>query len=146
MLSCTDFIPAYSELFKFLHEKGGKQAVVAYWEKLADAFLGNLRDMVAQHGLAGCFEYWTHTLTEEAADFKMTLDEEAGKFEIIMRLCPSKGRLLESDRIEPYCDYCEHCAVLYPRILEPLGYQCVVDLSQCDQAKCSLTVRKTPDA
>ena len=28
MVSCTDFIPAYSELFRFLHERDGKPAVV----------------------------------------------------------------------------------------------------------------------
>lgn len=27
MIACTDFIPAYSELFKFLHAKGGREEV-----------------------------------------------------------------------------------------------------------------------
>ena len=27
MISCTEFIPAYSELFKFLEAKGGGEAV-----------------------------------------------------------------------------------------------------------------------
>ena len=74
MISCTEFIPAYSELFKFLHQQGGRDAVVKFWESLSDAFLDNLRDLAASKGLAGCFEYWSHTLTEEAADFRMTLD------------------------------------------------------------------------
>ncbi len=34
MISCTEFIPAYSELFKFLHERGGREAVVKFWESL----------------------------------------------------------------------------------------------------------------
>ena len=142
MISCTEFIPAYSELFKYLHEKGGKDAVVKFWENLSDAFLGNLRELVIENGIRGCYEYWSHTLTEEAADFRMTLDEEKGLFQIDMRHCPSKGRLLQTDHIQSYKYYCEHCDLLYRRVLEPLGYEYHVDLSECEAAKCILTVRK----
>ena len=141
MISCTEFIPAYSELFKYLHQKGGKLAVTTFWENLSDSFLDNLRDMVTEKGLAGCFEYWSHTLTEEAADFRMILDEDDNIFKIEMRYCPSKGRLLETAHIENYEYYCEHCDVLYRRVLEPLGYECHVDLSQTDKARCTVIVR-----
>lgn len=142
IISCTEFIPAYSELFKFLHNKGGKEIVVKYWESLSDAFLDNLRDLAAKKGLAGCFEYWSHTLSGEAADFRMTLDEKNGAFEIEMRHCPSMGRLLETEHIEPYKYYCKHCDILYRRVLEPLGFDYDIDLSQCKNAKCKLTVKK----
>jgi hypothetical protein len=141
MISCTEFIPAYSELFKFLEARGGKAAVIAYWENLSDSFLNNLRDLAARKGLAGCFEYWTHTLSEEAADFKMTCDEKQGVFKIEMRKCPSKGRLLEMKHIAPYSDYCEHCDLLYRRVLEPLGFKYDIDLSHADEARCTVTVR-----
>lgn len=141
MISCTEFIPAYSELFKFLDKKGGKEAVVRFWENLSDNFLGNLRDFAEKKGLTGCFEYWTQTLNEEAADFKMTLDEENGIFEIEMRYCPSMGRLLEEKHIEPYEFYCEHCDTLYRRILEPLGFEYDIDLDLCHEAKCVISVR-----
>ena len=141
MISCTDFIPAYSELFKHLESVGGKKTVVDYWEYLSDNFLNNLRDLVAKNGIRGCWDYWSHTLNEEAADFTMELDEEAGEFSITMHHCPSMGRLLEIEHLEPYRDYCEHCDVLYRRVLEPLGYEYNFDLSQCHQAKCKLIVR-----
>lgn len=142
MISCTEFIPAYSEFFKFLEEKGGKKAVVAFWEYLSDNFLTNLRELVLKNGLEGCWLYWSRTLNEEAADFTMELDEDKGEFRIIMHQCPSKGRLIEFRHIEPYRDYCEHCDGLYRRVLEPLGYEYTIDLSQCDKAKCSLIVKK----
>jgi ATP-dependent helicase YprA (DUF1998 family) len=143
MISCTEFIPAYSELFKYLHLKGGKGAVVKFWECLSDAFLSNLRDLAAVRGLAGCFEYWGRTLTEEAADFRMLLDEEAGVFQIHMRRCPSMARLLEDKRLEPYPFYCEHCDTLYRRVLEPLGFVYDIDLSRaCTEATCKITVRQ----
>ena len=95
-----------------------------------------------EHGIRGCWLYWSHTLNEEAADFTMELDEENGEFSITMRKCPSKGRLLEFDHIEPYHDYCLHCPALYRRVLEPLGYEYEKDLSECDQARCTLTIRR----
>ncbi|HID76077.1 MAG TPA: hypothetical protein EYP56_08790 [Planctomycetaceae bacterium] len=142
MISCTDFIPAYSELFCFLEARGGRQAVQEFWEYLSDRFLTNLRNAVAEQGLRGCWTYWSHTLNEEAADFTMILDEDEGEFRIEMHRCPSMARLLETEHITPYPDYCRHCDVLYRRVLEPLGYQYSIDLSRCHEARCTLTVRK----
>ena len=148
MISCTEFIPAYSELFKYLEQRGGKQAVVGFWEYISDEFLGNFRSLIEEHGLRGCWLYWSHTLNEEAADFTMELDEEldgeAGLFTIDMQRCPSKGGLLENQLIEPYHDYCGHCTVLYGRVLESRGFEYECDLSQCDEAKCRLVVRSKP--
>ena len=142
MISCTEFIPAYSELFKTLEKIGGVKAVDDFWNYLSDKFLTNLKDLVQENGIRGCWLYWSHTLNEEAADFTMELDEEQGTFKIAMHHCPSKSRLLECTHIEPYHDYCRHCDVLYRRILEPLGYNYVADMSQCDKATCSLLVSK----
>lgn len=141
MISCTEFIPAYSELFKFLEKKGGREAVVDFWEYLSDSFLTNLRDLVSEHGIRGCWEYWSHTLNEEAADFTMELDEDNDQFTILMHHCPSKGRLLELEHVEPYQDYCGHCEVLYDRVLKPLGYSYTMDTSEVDKARCKCFVR-----
>lgn len=141
MISCTDFIPAYSELFKFLERRGGKEEVVRFWEYLSDHYLDNLRSLAETKGLRGCWEYWSHSLNEEAADFTMELDEEAGEFSINMQHCPSMGRLLKMKHVEPYPDYCEHCDTLYRRVLEPLGFEYDIDRSECHKAKCRITVR-----
>ncbi len=141
MISCTEFIPAYSEFFRYLEERGGRDEVVRFWEYLSDNFLHNLRDLVTEHGLRGCWTYWSHTLNEEAAGFTMTLDEDAGEFSIVMHDCPSKGLLLGLEQMAPYHDYCGHCDVLYRRVLEPLGFECIADLSACDEARCSFVVR-----
>ncbi|MDD3840206.1 MAG: hypothetical protein PHP06_06490 [Clostridia bacterium] len=142
MISCTEFIPAYSELFKYLEKKGGQEAVMGFWEYLSENFLGNLKDLVVENGIRGCWMYWTHTLNEEAADFTLELDEEKGEFKLIMHQCPSKGRLLNFEHIQPYHNYCKHCDILYRRVLEPLGYEYIYDMSEVDKAKCSLTIRK----
>ncbi len=141
MISCTEFIPAYSELFKYLEQKNGRTAVVDFWNYLSDIFLTNLKNLVIENGIRGCWIYWSKTLQEEAADFTMELDEDSGEFSITMHHCPSKGRLLEYEHIEPYHDYCKHCDLLYRRVLEPLGYKYNLDRSQTDRASCRLSVQ-----
>ena len=142
MISCTEFIAAYSELFKYLEKIGGKPAVINFWEYLSDNFLTNLKSLVEQNGIRGCWEYWKKTLNEEAADFTMELDENKGEFRITMHHCPSQGRLLEYKHIEPYRDYCEHCGLLYRRVLEPLGYDYQFNPPEPGEASCSIVVKR----
>ncbi|MCK5811539.1 MAG: hypothetical protein KAG94_01450 [Clostridiales bacterium] len=143
MISCTQFIPAYSEGFKYLHKKGGKQEVVKFWEVLSDLYLTDtLKKQIIEKGISGCFDYWEKALNEEAADFTMTLDKEMGIFEVVMHHCPSKGMLNKLTYMSPYEDYCEHCDLLYRRVIEPLGYTYKIDLTNCQQAACRLVVNK----
>ncbi len=143
MISCTQFIPAYSEGFKYLQATGGKKNVIHFWEYLSDLYLKDtLQKEVLEKGIKGCFDYWKKSLSEEAADFTMTLDEEKGLFEIKMHHCPSKGMLNELTHMTGYENYCEHCDLLYRRVLEPLGFEYIIDLSDTKDAKCVLRVRK----
>jgi len=139
MISCTEFIWAYNELFKFLEERYGKQAVIDLWEALSDEFLTNLDELVAKKGTRGMEEYWTHTLTEEGADYTMTTSEDS--FVIDMHRCPSVG-LLRQGPSGRYKDYCEHCARLYPRILEQHGFTARMEITDPDKGVCRLVVEK----
>ena len=53
MISCTEFIWVYAELFRFLEERGGDELPIKFWKGVSDNFLGNLRDYVEKEGLAG---------------------------------------------------------------------------------------------
>ena len=142
MLSCTEFIPAYSELFKFLEARGGEEEVLTYWNHISDAYvLPTLGPLAKERGIRGCWDYWSKALNEEAADFRMTLDEDAGVYASVMRRCPSKGHLMDFTHIEPYHNYCGHCDVLYRRVLEPLGFQYDFDMTRVDEAACSCVIR-----
>ena len=142
MISCTDFIPAYSELFTFLEEKKGKEDVIRFWHYLSDTFLDNLKAVVRKKEIAGCWSYWSKTLNEEAAAFTMELDTRTGVFKGTLHRCPSKGRLLKLKHFKAYKDYCGHCDVLYRRVLEPLGLEYVFNDSEVDRARCSIVVRE----
>ena len=140
MVSCTEFIPLYSELFKYIEEKAGHAAVVRYWEFISREYVEpRLGALAAEKGLAACWEYWSRALNEEAADFTMSYDDEAQEFSIDMRCCPSKGLLNSMEHMEPYHDYCGHCAVLYTPVLKRHGIEeSGADYSRTDEARCSL--------
>jgi len=141
MISCTEFIPAYSEGFKFFELSGGRMELEKFWGYLSDLYLKDtLSKLVSEDGLEGCNTYWSHSLNEEAADFKMVLDEIKGEFRIDMYKCPSKGMLNELTYMEPYHSYCDHCPALYRPVIEQIGYKYVEDSSNCDKASCSVEI------
>lgn len=145
MISCTEFIPAYSELFTYLEEHYGADEVQRYWdhcfrpEGQSDTILGG---HIRRSGIRGCFEYWSWSLNEEAADFTMYLNEPAGWFLLRMHHCPSKGRLLDlksSCGLEPYARYCLHCDG-YRHSVRPFGLEYIYNYCGTDQAACSLLI------
>lgn len=138
MISCTEFIPSYSELFTFLEEHYGFEEVQRYWANIFDPDRdGQLNQKVRELGLAGCFAYWAQSLNEEAADFTMYLNEADGWFLVRMHHCPSKGRLLAQKHIKPYPRYCLHCD-LYRKTLERYGLCYQYDFTEIDKAACTL--------
>lgn len=149
MISCVDYIYTYSELFKYLEERGGYGKVVELWEGIREEFLANLRDYVARDGLKGMYAYWSHTLGEEGGRHHMSLYDDM--FVIDMHDCPSAKKVFREGRIEPYPKYCEHCPVLYPPLLREFGYDVEYHIIDCESGQCRLVVRKpegaaTPDA
>ena len=145
MISCTEFIPAYSEGFKFIERLGGRGKLEEFWEELSDQYLkDSLQKLMAEKGLAGCYDYWSHSLNEEAADFTMILDEDLGEFSINMHHCPSKGMLMQLKHMEPYHSYCDHCPALYRPIAENAGFVYETEID-CDHAKCLLVIKERKD-
>jgi len=145
MISCTEFIPAYSEGFKFLEQMGGRKEVEKFWSELSDLYLkDSLTKLMASDGLEGCYTYWSNSLNEEAADFTMTLDEINGEFVIDMHKCPSKGLLLQLKHMAPYRSYCDHCPALYRRVAEKLGYGYETEINS-ENASCILIIKERKD-
>ena len=144
MISCTEFIPAYSELFSYLDEKYGREEVDRFWKYLfePDGKGIPLINHVQKEGIRGCFTYWAGSLNEEAADFTMYLNEKRGFFMIDMHRCPSKGRLLQlrdDIGITPYYDYCLHCDS-YRSAVERIGLKYIYNFRGVDKASCSILI------
>ena len=142
MISCTEFIPAYSEGFKFLETIGGREEVENFWAELSRLFLNDSLDkLVAEEGLKGCYTYWSHSLNEEAAGFTMSLDEEKGEFSIEMHQCPSKKMLLDLKYMAPYQSYCDHCVALYKPVVEKYGFSYQEEID-AEHASCQIIIKK----
>lgn len=144
MISCTEFISAYSELFSYLDEKYGREEVDRFWKYLfqPDGKGIPLINHVQKEGIRGCFTYWAESLNEEAADFTMYLNEKRGFFMIDMHQCPSKGGLLQlKDEIgiTPYYDYCLHCDS-YRSAVEKIGLKYIYNFRGVDKASCSILI------
>jgi hypothetical protein len=141
MISCTETILAYSELFSFLHECYGKEAVVKFWEGLSDNFLCNLRKLVKEKGIEGMRKYWGRTLKEESAKYKIEYGTDF--FRIEMYRCPSVGLLRRHKGLKRYNEYCKHCDTLYRRIIEDYGFSYRIKYIDEEKGICLIEVRKT---
>ena len=145
MISCTEFIPFYSEFFKFLAKNcGGDAAVREYWDYHADHKLGDLSnpDSLASMcekygGYDGAKAYWRKPMKEEACDTWGINNPKLRYSYSVMRYCPSKGMLLKLEHVEPYHDYCEHCRHIYQRVLSRYGVCYERDHTNVDKASCS---------
>ena len=142
MISCTEFIPSYSELFTYLEKEHGRDEVDRYWEYLFKPDTSPLYAFLEREGIKGCWTYWKGTLNEEAADFTMYLNEKRGFYHNVMHWCPSKGRLLQlkdTVGVEPYHDYCLHCD-LYRRAAEKAGLKYIYNFNGTEKAACSMLI------
>lgn len=144
MVSCTEFIPYYSELFSYLEENHGREEVEQFWEYLFKPTEEGipLINFIKKEGIRGCFTYWSGTLNEEAADFTMYLNEKRGFYLLKMHRCPSKGRLLaleEEMGLKPYPYYCLHCDY-YRRAIEKIGLKYIYNFQGIEQAACSILI------
>lgn len=145
MISCTEFIPLYSEFFKYLEGKGGPDAVMNYWYHISDNSLGdktNPNSLIslierAENPFEGAVNYWNHTLTEEACDLYKVIDADNHLCYSHMRRCPSRGMHNDLKHIKPYHNYCKHCDIIYQRVLDKYGIVHEMDFSQIKNAECT---------
>ena len=149
MISCTEFIPLYSELFRFLEEVGGYDAVMDYWYFIAANGICNEKNTNSlvsflerdkDDPMEGAWKYWQMTLTEEACDLFRVYDRKRKLIYSHMRHCPSRGMLNSLEHIEPYCKYCEHCRVIYPPALNKYGLDSRRDNSLVENAECKSVI------
>ena len=145
MISCTEFIPLYSELFSFLEKVGGYEAVLDYWNFISSRGICNTENPNSlisflerdrENPLEGAWKYWSKSLTEEACDLFRIYDPKNKRIISHMRHCPSRGILNSLEHVTPYHDYCEHCNVIYRPALEKYGLDSRRDNSEVANASC----------
>ncbi|WP_333593052.1 hypothetical protein [Aminobacterium mobile] len=142
MISCTEFILAYNELFNYLYEKDGMAALEEFWRTISDQYLAGLDQLVREKGIRGMEEYWGRTLEEEAAGYTITSSES--RFTINMYKCPSVG-LLNRKGVEKCPHYCDHCDALYRPIMERYGFSYKIEYIDRSRGSCRVTIEPEED-
>ncbi len=151
MISCTEFVPLYSDFFKHLDKIGGHAEVEKYWAYVSEHRLGDKNNPLtlisflerAEIPFFGARDYWGLTLAEEKSDYVTAVDMEKHFSSSHMRRCPSKGKLLEITHNEPYYDYCGHCEAIFKPLLAKYGLTYEMDLTHCDRAECKSLLFET---
>lgn len=145
MISCTEFIPLYSELFRFLEQEGGWDAVMDYWYFISEGGIGNQQNVNSlisflerdkEDPMEGAWKYWDKSLKEEACDLLRVYDKEKSYIFSHMRHCPSRGMLNDMSHMEPYHAYCQHCNVIYQPVLRKYGLDNRRDNTWVANAEC----------
>ena len=106
-MSAPDFYFAANAIFRHLHDRYGKDALVEYWRSLAVEYYRGRIEAWKSGGLAAVATDWKEYFAQEpAADVDVILGEN--EVELIVRVCPAIRHLQAQGReIVPY--FCEHC-------------------------------------
>ena len=113
-MSAPDFFFAVNAIFRHIHERRGKDALVDYWRSLAREYYRNRIAVWQSGGLAAVAADWeAYFAHEPQAD--VTVTTQADAVELDVRVCPAIKHLRDHGRdIVPYfCEHCDHiCGVL----------------------------------
>jgi hypothetical protein len=102
-----DFFFATNAIFRHLHDRYGKEALVEYWRGLADEYYGDRVEAWKSGGLPAVAADWQAYFAQEPqADVEVVLSDK--EVELRVRVCPAVKHLRDCSRpIVPY--FCEHC-------------------------------------
>lgn len=140
MISSNEFILLYNEMFKYLESEFGEEELVRFWRYVRDNYLTILDSLVKEKGLKGIHEYWAWILSEEGGRYNITLRDD--ELVVDIHSCPSVGKLIHNSHIIPYKNYCDHCPVLYPPLVEKYGFKMDWYIIDREKGACRMQVHK----
>ena len=145
MLGCQDFCGYYDWTFHYIRRRFGQDAVVKLWEEaIAEDSQKHYITAGSERGLRGLYDTWVKTGEEEQCDWTFTLDEQKNVLRMDMRVCPSKGFLLDND-LNADEDYCDHCMGWIGPALEAIGAEVVShEHNHCGQCWWEMGMKDTP--
>lgn len=105
----ADFYFVINATFRFILERLGRPAWIAYLENLAHGYFRPVNDLWRAGGLPGIARYWkAFFAAEPGADVTVSLKPESVAIEI--RRCPAIAHLKAGGRaiVPQYCEHCYH--------------------------------------
>ncbi len=106
-MSAPDFYFATNAIFRHIHDRYGKEALVEYWRTMAEEYYRGRIETWKSGELAAVAADWRAYFAEEPqADVEVALRKN--EVELVVRTCPAIKHLQDHSRsIVPY--FCEHC-------------------------------------
>ncbi len=132
-MSAPDFYFANNAIFRHIHDRFGKAALVEYWRSLAGEYYRARIEAWKSGGLATLAADWRDYFAEEPqANVDVVLRDD--EVELTVRTCPAIKHLQDHARsIVPYfCEHCDHtCGVMAERA--GLTFERIGGMGSCRQ-------------
>jgi hypothetical protein len=113
-MSAPDFYFAVNAIFRHVHERHGKEALVDYWRRLAQEYYAERIAAWQSGGLAAVAADWRSYFAQEPLA-EVEVLQRAHEVELVVRVCPAIKHLRDHGReiVPYYCEHCDHtCGVL----------------------------------
>jgi hypothetical protein len=119
-MSAPDFYFAVNAIFRHVHDRYGKEALVEYWRNLGkDHYRSRVAAWRAGGPMALADDWRAYFAKEPEAEVDVTAGNESVTLDV--RVCPAIKHLRGSGReIVPY--FCEHCDHVCGAMAEDAGY------------------------
>ncbi len=119
-MSAPDFYFAVNAIFRHLHDRYGREALIDYWRSLARQYDRRRIEAWRRGGLAAIADDWRAYFAEEPqAEVDVQLGEDC--VELAVHVCPAIKHLKDHGRdVVPY--FCEHCDHTCGAMAEEAGY------------------------
>jgi hypothetical protein len=120
-MSAPDFYFAVNAMFRHLHDRYGKAALVDYWRSLGREYYAQRSRRWRESGPAAIAADWrTYFAQEPQAEVDVIAAENSVTLDV--RVCPAIKHLRDCGReIVPY--FCEHCDHVCGAMAEAAGYE-----------------------
>ena len=119
-MAAADFYFAVNALFRHLHDRYGKKALIDYWRSLGQEYYKGRVDRWREGDLQTLAADWRdYFAAEPQAEVEVAVVGQA--VELDVRVCPAIKHLRDHGReIVPY--FCEHCDHVCQAMAEQSGY------------------------
>jgi len=138
MISCMDTIYAYNEFFLFLQERHGREAVEEFFEYVADISFQDARREIPGKGIDAVYKYLYNAWTGEGDVLDFECDETS--VTITVHNCSSIRKLRKAKHIKRYHNYCGHCAPMYTKLFDELGFDFEIVNTNPELGMCRIKV------
>jgi len=120
-MSAPDFYFAVNAMFRHIHDRFGKNALIDYWRGLGREYYAVRVKRWRAGGTTAIADDWRgYFALEPQAEVDVTADKRSVDLDV--RVCPAVKHLRDQHReIVPY--FCEHCDHVCGAMAEDAGYQ-----------------------